>query len=396
MSQRSLLVLGMSTYQVETVHTARRLGYRIVGSDNVPDNPGHTLVDRSYPVDTTDQEGILSVARRENVAGVIAPCTDVAVPTAAYVARRLGLVGPPLAAAEVVCDKLAFRAYLKTNGFRVPAFHSLPAPAGLPAALFDGRPWIVKPDRSSGSKGVFIVRSRAELDERLPETLSFSPTGRAVLEEFIDGRQGTCEGVVQDGRVALACFLDRQTVAPPYVATCGHRVPTTLPARAQQRVAGELERLWQRLGVTDAVFDCDFILDGEAVYLLEVSPRLGGNCIAALLWKASGFHFTEFAVRLACGERPQAPRELTIRPMAVLILGSPWSGRLRYDEEAAESLARADWVDSLTMDLRAGSPVRAFVNGRHRVGECFVRGSSYDDVIAKGGEVLRRLQITAH
>src|SRR5205814_6491021 len=96
--------------------------------------------------------------------------------------------------------------------------------------------WILKPDRSSGSKGIFTIRSSEQLAARLPETLAFSPTGTAVLEEFIDGHQGTCEGIVRNNRIARAFFLDRQTAPRPYVATHGHHVPTLLPQRLQIRI----------------------------------------------------------------------------------------------------------------------------------------------------------------
>src|SRR5919109_3863580 len=249
MNKRSLLILGASQYQLETIDAAKRLGYRIVCSDNVPSNPGHGLADQSYTIDTTDRERILSVARRESVAGVISPCTDVAVPTAAFVAERMGLVGPPVKAAEVVCDKLAFRQFLKSNGFRAPTFFTLAANSKPPRSIFTDRLWIIKPDRSSGSKGVFIVASPEELEARLPETLAYSRNGRGILEEFIDGLQGTCEAILQSGRIALACLLDRQTVAPPHAATCGHRVPTSLPVETQRQVVSDLERLWRLLGV---------------------------------------------------------------------------------------------------------------------------------------------------
>src|SRR5262249_17684232 len=92
---RTLLVLAASLYQIPVTERAKARGSRVITTDNVPSNPGHRLADRAYSVDTTDQAGVLEIARRENVAGIIAACTDVAVPTAAFVAARLGLRAPP-------------------------------------------------------------------------------------------------------------------------------------------------------------------------------------------------------------------------------------------------------------------------------------------------------------
>src|SRR5215471_11710961 len=96
---KTLLVLGAGVYQIPAIETAKRLGYRVLTTDNVPENPGHALADRMFAVDTTDVARVTAIAERQQISGVIAPCTDVAVVTAALVAERLHLPGPPSKAA---------------------------------------------------------------------------------------------------------------------------------------------------------------------------------------------------------------------------------------------------------------------------------------------------------
>ena len=96
------------------------MGHRVITLDNRPENPGHREADKSYNIDTTDLDAVLEVARREHIGGVIAACTDVAVPTAAFVARELHLVGPPLDSARIVCSKIRFREFLGKHDFPVP------------------------------------------------------------------------------------------------------------------------------------------------------------------------------------------------------------------------------------------------------------------------------------
>ena len=99
----ALLVLAASHYQCDAIRTAQRLGYRVITTDNRPDNPGHRIADRCFDVDTTDRAGVLAIARAEKIAGVLAPCTDVAMPTAACVAEALGLRGPSVASTYRLC-----------------------------------------------------------------------------------------------------------------------------------------------------------------------------------------------------------------------------------------------------------------------------------------------------
>lgn len=154
-------------------------------------------------MDTVDHEGVLELARYETVGGVIAAATDVAVPTQAYVAQQLGLPGPPFESMAILCDKLAFRRYLKAHGFPTPMLMSRSRESKPAPPMFANGPCILKPNCSTGSKGIFIVHSKEDFQRYLPETLHFSPDGEALLETYIDGFQGTVEGVMENGELAL-------------------------------------------------------------------------------------------------------------------------------------------------------------------------------------------------
>lgn len=392
---KTLLVLGGSVYQLETILTARRLGYRVVVTDNVPSNPGHRIADRSRSVDTTDRDAVLALARDEGIAGIIAPCTDVAVPTAARVAAALGLPGPPEASAEILCDKIRFRGFLTAHGFPCPGWSEFSAEAE-PAA----RPWgtgrrVMKPDRSSGSKGIFIVGSREEFLGRVRECLAFSPGGRGVLEEFVDGHQGTCEGILVGGRVVRSWVLDRITAPEPFVVTRGQRIPSRLQPADRSRVLGAIERIFALLEVADGPFDCDFILAPDGVRILEMSPRLGGNSISSLLRKSTGYDLVEYAVRQACGDAPPVSGGLEIRPTAVVLLGTEDAGTLAYATDELAALRLEPWVDSIDFDVAPGTPVQPFINGRCRVGQAFVHGRDRAELDAHVAEVSRRLRVRA-
>jgi biotin carboxylase len=391
----TLLILAASFYQLDAIHTARKLGYKVITADNVPTNPGHRYADVSYNVDTRDCEGILRIARTERVAGILAPCTDVALPALAAVVEQLGLNGPPPSAIRVVCDKVAFRGFLKENGFACPVFYPICAGGIAPSLLKeDGEAtWILKPDASSGSKGIFIIKSEEELRTRLPETLAFSPRKAGVLEEYLPGHQGTCEGILRNGEIAWHLLLDRQTVRPPYTATCAHFLPTALREDEQNLVLETISSAWRKLGFQDGPFDCDFVISGGRVFLLEITPRLGGNSISKLVESAIGFRLTEYAVRLAVGETPPLPMQQVPGATAVLIFGSDTPGQLEYDEEAAQQLSREDWVVSLNLDVAVGAHIRPFIDGRHRIGEAIIKASSRGALLAREAELRRRLDI---
>jgi len=394
MNKKKLLILAASRYQVPVITTAKRLGYYVITTDNKPDNPGHALADNRYFIDTTNRKAVLDIAEREDIDGIIAAGTDVAVPTSAYVAETLGLPGVPLDSAEIVCDKVSFRQFLHKHGFPVPEAYPIMMNY-QPEVCFFSRPWVIKPDRSSGSKGVFIIGSLDDFNQRLPETLGFSPDSRGIIEEFIDGFQGTCEGIIAKGQLVLSFILDRQTVTTPFVATSGHCLPTLLPIHLQQKLFSILEEIIAALEITEAIFDCDFVAANNEVYILELSPRMGGNSISPLLYKATGFDLIEYGVRKSCRDESSLPKKIEIRPTAVVLLGVSNKGYLCYNKGEAEELSKEKWVDSLSLDLGIGEEVLPFINGRCRIGEAFIFGKDRTDLNARVDELKQRLGLKA-
>jgi biotin carboxylase len=390
----TLLVLAASTYQIPVIEAARRMGYRVITSDNTPSNPGHRLADASFTVDTTDVAGCIDLARRQRISGVIAPATDVAVLTAACIAEHLRLPGPSVAAAIATTHKLRFREFLTGSGFCSP--RAIDVTNGLTEGIdFDGKAWLLKPCRSSGSKGVFIVRTASEFHGRIEETRSFSLDGQALLEEFVSGTQHTCEGAITEGRIAMSLITDRDTTPAPHTATSGHRVPTRLSPAMQQRALQVIERALRHLEIEEGPFDCDFVATPADIVLIEITPRIGGNSLMQLVEKSVGFDLTGYAVRYAGGQKPLPFRTHDPLPMAVAILGVHTAGRLFWDVAAERELRAAPWVESLVLDYRQGTSVQAFVNGRHRVGEAVVRGVDRDQLDTHLDQLERRLALAA-
>ncbi|CAM5188129.1 Formate-dependent phosphoribosylglycinamide formyltransferase [Castellaniella defragrans] len=386
-----LLVLGASLYQVPIITAAQKLGYLVATTDNVPSNPGHRVADISHDVDTTDLEEVLGVAIKEKISGVISPGTDVAVSTAAYVAEQLGLPGPSFDAANTLTHKLMFREFQVSSGMECPRFFRVTEGVPPGVASFTGQRWIVKPNRSSGSKGVFVVDSQAELLARAATSAAFSKDGAVIVEEFVEGTQHTCEGVIRGGKVEVSLLTDRDTAAAPYTTTVGHRVPSYLSSPTQRKVLAAIERVLQRLDVRDGPFDCDFVVDGERIVLIEITPRLGGNSLSELFRVATGFDLAKYAVMYACGSPyPLSPCDLP-RSSAIRIFGAEQQGRLRWNESEFERLARESWIHTLLLDVPLGALVEPYINGRHRFGEALVTGVNRHEVDARVLELSRRL-----
>ena len=208
---KKILLLGGSQQQVVAIEKAKQLGYEAVLCDYLPDNPGRLVADRFYQVSTTDKEAVMAVAVQEHVDGILAYASDPAAPTAAYVAEKLGLPGNPSRSVEILCNKDLFRQFLAEHGFHTPKAVSVLGTDCFPEELARMRwPLIVKPVDSSGSKGVSLVNSREQLQEKVDQAMAYSRCGRVILEEYVEmyGEQVAGDGLSVDGELVIACFGD--------------------------------------------------------------------------------------------------------------------------------------------------------------------------------------------
>jgi len=384
MQNHTLLVLGASRYQLPTIDYALSQGIRVIVADNVPDNPGHQRADKTFIIDTTDREAILAMANDEGVTAAIAPCTDVAVLTAVYVNQQLGNSTLTFSVAETLTSKLKFRECQRKLNLPHPSAVKVEDVNSIAETLDYTEPWIIKPDRSSGSKGIFIVKNQQELLNRFPQSQAMSLNNLVCLEQFIQGYQGTVEGWIVNGKVEQAFFLDRQTAQAPYVCTVGHRTPSKLSQEIKDEVLSTVQQLWSLLEVDNTVFDVDYIWSGDQTIILEASPRLGGNSITELISLSYGVDLLEAAVNLALGIKTNKPSfENEEKPSAVILLGVDKRGMLNINNQAVRDLQKKSWLNSIEFHAEPGEEVEAFVNGRHCLATVFISADSYEDLVER-------------
>jgi biotin carboxylase len=386
-TEGALLVLGAARYQLDVIREAQHRGLRVVVADNIASNPGHSLADTSYVISTTDIDAIEGVARSESVRGIVAPCTDVAVPTAATVAARLGLPGAPPVAASVVTSKSAFRRWQRQEELPSPETYVM---NGSTSSRPRGR-LVVKPDRSSGSKGTQIIEGDRGIADAIRAARRFGDG--VVVEQLIEGHHLTVEGLLRGGRLAWSLVLDRQTAPEPWCATTGHRIPTTLRAAEARRAVDAVSEIVQKLGLEEGPVDADLVIADDPV-VLELSPRLGGNEIAPLAELASGVNLASAAIDAALGVPTPVPDEAAPSPSAVILLGTHRAGRLSYDEDEAKALSAEPWVARLELDP-PGTSVPPFVEGRAAVGRALITAPHRSGIDSRAEEVVARIGVRA-
>jgi biotin carboxylase len=360
----TLVVLGGADGAITTVRTAGRIGLRTLCVDRRGDAPALRYADEHLGLSTRDTAALVAaLAGRADLVGVVAPASDVNLPSQLTLARRLGLpCGLSEAAVRASVDKGYFRAVCDRLGQPGPRYVQGPPRQVRLAAAGLTFPVMVKPTDSSGGRGVTQCWRPEQLPATVAAAAGWSARGVVIAEECLAGRHYTAEAVVREGRIALFGLGRRVLTPPPHYVTVEHTMPGA-PAGVSERVRGMLDEVCRALAYRWGSLNADVLVTPDRrVVLVELGARLGGNGSAELLGLATGVDVTEAYVRMAIGQDPPlAPRRAAFASFRVLQADRP--GRLVAIHGVAAARALPEVVD-LVVSAAPGEHVEPY----HRAG----------------------------
>ncbi len=306
---KTVFILGAGGMQVPAIRAARERGFRVVVADGSDRAVGIPLADEFRHVDLRDTDGLLAaateLAERDGLAGVFTAGTDFS-QAVSYLAERLGLPSVPLQAARNASDKALMREALKRAGVGCPDFAVVAdAEGGRAAAARIDYPLVVKPVDNMGARGCALARDASSLDEALADALSHSRSGRAVVEEYMDGPEFSIDALVWNGRIVVCGVADRHVTFAPYFVEMGHTMPTDRGADEVAEVLRVFKAGVRALGIENGVAKGDMKLTRDGAKVGEIAARLSGGFMSGWTYPYStGVDLTGAALDLATGLHP--------------------------------------------------------------------------------------------
>ncbi len=380
--KKKLLLLGGSVYLIPVIEAAHALDLYVITCDYLPDNVAHSYADEYHNVSIVEKDAVLELAKSLRVDGIMSFATDPGVTTAAYVAEKMGLPScGSFASVSILQNKGKFRAFLRDNGFHTPLARSY---TDVKAALSDlddfHWPLIVKPTDSAGSKGVTRIDRAEQLEESIRDALRCSIKKEFIIEEFIEaeGYSSDSDCFSVDGELRFVSFSDQhfdRNSDNPYTP-CGYSWPCEMDGKQQNELRTEIQRLIRLLGLGTSLYNVETRVGKDGTpYIMELSPRGGGNCISECLRYAAKTDLITAAVRAAVGLSVDVAQNPYDGFWAELILHANQAGRFESVEIAdmlKENLVRLDCWE------KTGAPVGAFTGANKAIGTALFRFETRD------------------
>jgi len=306
-SDKVILILGGGVMQLPAVRLAKRKGWHVVVAAAGIGEEIEQLADRCERVDLRDREAVaraaLRIKRESGLDGVFTAGTDFST-TVAWVAEQAGLPGIPHRCALAATDKSRMREVFEAHGVPSPRFFTVSKEtASLPAGF--SFPLVVKPVDNMGARGVRRVDDEQQLLQALEEALQHSGSGRAIVEQYLDGPELSLDALAYQGQVTICGVADRHICFPPYFVEMGHTLPSDLDAASLRSAQEVFIRGVHALGINNGAAKGDVKITRAGAVVGEIAARLSGGYMSGWTFPfASGVEVTEAALNIAVGLPP--------------------------------------------------------------------------------------------
>jgi biotin carboxylase len=392
--KRSILILGAGQYHTKAIEEIAKNGFSVIAADRNPNAPSKRAAHKFFPIDITDRKALLDLAKAERIDGVM-PINDFGTPTAAWLAKQLGLIGNSEETAWLANDKGAMRERWHATGLPNPKFRVTSDPSDIPSACRSlGFPCVLKPTLTGGAgRGISVIRNEDDIAWAVEFATPEAKNGRFIIENFVEGTELTVEVVSINGAHTVLAMSDKVKLPTKIRVATSLNYSAHISETAWQLVEKTVFRALDALGFTSGLSHTEVILylDHESVILVETGARPGGGHIFhPLIETVSGICAPAIFAAIMVGERPEIPAVL--RRGGVYRFFTPPPGILMAVENWEAACAMAGVLD-MGMTARVGEHINEILNSLQRPGFVVTSGKDRNEAIAMADAVEKCLKL---
>jgi len=393
---KKVLILGANAETVSLIKKAKEMGLYTIVTDNNPNAFAKRFADQPENVNAMDVDGLVELAKREKVDGVLVGVAESILPAYCAVCERLGF--PCYSTAdkfETMVRKDFFKE--KCREYGVPTIREYDADAA--DIKF---PVIVKPVDSCSSKGIRVCQSADELQEDIEYALSFSRSKKYLIEEYMVGDEVISYYVMQEGNPIFVGMCDRYTYKPKADLV---QLPTSYiyPSRHidsyMEHTDEAVKRMIKGLGLKNGTIFFQAFVDSDGIVrIYEPGYRLNGAQEHLIVSKVSGIDAKELYINLALtGKESDVDLEPLSNPKPAQI-SCKLSPLVREGKIARigglDEIARIPGVVSINPNYEDGDEVIGEGTLRQIIGRFFIISDSKEELADAIDKIQNTLTVT--
>ena len=312
---KKIVIIGANTFQNPLILKAKEMGFETHVFAWQDGSVGEKTADYFYPISIVEKNRILEVCREIKPDAVTTIASDLAMITVAFLAEKLGLNGSSISCINRSTNKYLMRQAFQEHGIPCPRYERVTEKDALQKIAGMQLPIIVKPTDRSGSRsvtkiegtgiidGTLSVETEIEIRRAVNRAVRDSFEDMAIVEEFFSGDEYSFESMTVQGVHHMLQITKKYTTDAPHFIETGHAEPAGLSKETQERVKREIFRALDALGITGGAGHSEFRIQKDGtIRIIEIGPRMGGDCIGShLVPLSTGYDFIKMVIEEAAG-----------------------------------------------------------------------------------------------
>ena len=368
-NKKSVLIFGVGPLQKSIINRAKLMGLYTVGIDPAADATCKDEVDAFEVVGGQDYEGTCAVVEKYGVDAIVTAATDKPLVMMARVAEKYGFPFYSVETAQWSTDKFQMKQRFLEGG--VPCAKGRLVKSVSEVEDFE-YPVIVKPRDNSGSRGVKLCRSKYELEASMSEAFEVSKLDTVLVEEYIEGPEYSIEGLHYDGKAEVIQFTEKKTTEFPYNVELGHKQPAYLTEEQKNAIREIVSKIGKALKFENSPSHTELKINERGIFVIETSPRLGGDYITSTLVPLStGINMEDQLLHIALGEIVDTTSGRFDKASGVCFLNLP-CGKVTAIDDAIKEVETWPNVKEFSTSLRVGDEIHPITSSLNRYGQFVV------------------------
>lgn len=390
LKDKRLLLQGASRGNLGLIKTAKAHGVYVVMTGMGGDFPCNPYADKFCYADISNPEAVFKVAQEEKVDGAIICCSDTGLKAIGRCNDMMGLAGLTEKSADVSSNKFLMKERLVDAGVRTARFFRIHKEKELQKAVEEiGFPIIIKAVDLQGSRGINIVKDSSNLISAFNDTMSLTKKDFCIVEEFIVGREFGAQSFIYNGNVLFVLPHGDETMMCKTAVPIGHYMPYEISTELYNDTCQQVKNAIKALNFDNCAVNVDLIEKDGKAYIIELTGRVGANCLPELTSNYFGINYYEMILATCLGESPLPYFKARKESCATL------ARMLRSDKAGIIKSVYVPDIEGVQihMFIHEGSEVRVFNNCNDAIGEVIVKGKDLNECEEIINNVLSKIKI---
>lgn len=382
--KESILVFGGGILQLSIIQNCKDLNLNVIVIDPDENALGIELADFFYPIGGQDFEGTCAIIDKHDVKGIVTASTDKPLVMMAEIAEKYNFPHYSVETAQLCTDKYQMKMKFFEYGIYCAEGKKI-----FKCEDIEIFPTIIKPVDNSGSRGVYYCHTLEDARILFDDSMTHTKKDYLLADTVIGGAEYSVESAHFNGLTHVIQYTQKNTTKFPYNVELSHVSPANLSSEIKNKIEAIVVKIAKAFNLENCISHTEVKVQGDDVFVIETSPRTGGDYITShLVPISSDVNIEKLLIQIALGQPVElnTSKEINAGIFYFLLKDGVISSVNNLD-----TIKDIEGVHKFSFRLKAGDRVPQIKNSLDRYGFVVLKSSSYNELEQLKNRVFQKV-----